>query len=167
MINFENYIEYRKVFILKFLNSNEKKINYSIENNLENIEKYFKTNLKETDINKLKKYEKIIDKLQDERYVVFEDDSKMLWKDFLFYIRDKVDELWDNEEERNKIKERLSEDQLNKLNVGELKKQIFRKILINCKNPVIDVYGLPYTRLQNLIFDKDKKNIIKKGEQNE
>ncbi|MDU4652154.1 hypothetical protein [Sneathia sanguinegens] len=167
MINFENYIEYRKVFILKFLNSNEKKINYSIENNLENIEKYFKTNLKETDINKLKKYEKIIDKLQDERYVVFEDDSKMLWKDFLFYIRDKVDELWDNEEERKKIKERLSEDQLNKLNVGELKKQIFRKILINCKNPVIDVYGLPYTRLQNLIFDKDKKNIIKKGEQNE
>lgn len=166
-MNFENYIEYRKVFILKFLNSNEKKINYSIENNLENIEKYFKTNLKETDINKLKKYEKIIDKLQDERYVVFEDDSKMLWKDFLFYIRDKVDELWDNEEERKKIKERLSEDQLNKLNVGELKKQIFRKILINCKNPVIDVYGLPYTRLQNLIFDKDKKNIIKKGEQNE
>ena len=166
-MNFENYIEYRKVFILKFLNSNEKKINYSIENNLENIEKYFKTNLKETDINKLKKYEKIIDKLQDERYVVFEDDSKMLWKDFLFYIRDKVDELWYNEEERKKIKERLSEDQLNKLNVGELKKQIFRKILINCKNPVIDVYGLPYTRLQNLIFDKDKKNIIKKGEQNE
>ena len=91
----------------------------------------------------------------------------MIWKDFLFYIRDKVDELWDNEEERNKIKEKLTEDQLNKLNVNELKKQIFRKILINCKNPVIDVYGLPYTKLQNLIFDKDKKIIIKKGEENE
>lgn len=162
MINFENYIEYRKVFLLKFLNSTEKKINYSIDNNLENIEKYFKVNLKTTDINRLKKYEKIIDKLQDERYVVFENNSKMIWKDFLFYIRDKVDELWDNEEERNKIKEKLTEDQLNKLNVNELKKQIFRKILINCKNPVIDVYGLPYTKLQNLIFDKDKKIIIKK-----
>lgn len=167
MINFENYIEYRKVFILKFLSSTDKKINYSVENNLENIEKYFKVNLKREDINRLKKYEKIIDKLQDERYVVFEDDSKMNWKDFLFYLRDKVDELWDNEEERKKIKEKLTEDQLNKLNIGELKKQIFRKILINCKNPVIDVYGLPYTRLQNLIFDKKKKIIIKEGEENE
>lgn len=167
MIDLENYIEYRKVFILKFLSSTDKKINYSVENNLENIEKYFKVNLKREDINRLKKYEKIIDKLQDERYVVFEDDSKMNWKDFLFYLRDKVDELWDNEEERKKIKEKLTEDQLNKLNIGELKKQIFRKILINCKNPVIDVYGLPYTRLQNLIFDKKKKIIIKEGEENE
>ena len=118
----KDYIEYRKVFIIKFLNSNLEKINYGIDENLENINKYFKKKLNENEIKLLKKFEKEIDEKTFEKFVILEDGFKISWNEYLNTLKEKINFLWENDNEE--IIKYLTEDERKNINVGNLKEKI-------------------------------------------
>ena len=136
----KDYIEYRKVFIIKFLNSNLEKINYGIDENLENINKYFKKKLNENEIKLLKKFEKEIDEKTFEKFVILEDGFKISWNEYLNTLKEKINFLWENDKEE--IIKYLTEDERKNINVGNLKKKLFELFLINSNELVVDIYNL-------------------------
>lgn len=164
-ININSYLEFRKILINKFLNSKEKEFNYGINNNIEELNKFFKKQLSETEIKILKEYEKIIDEQSYDHFVILENGNKILWKDYLYLLKDTVDFLWD--EDREEIKKYLTKEEMQELNVGAIKKKLFRLFLINSTDPVVDIYDFPYNKTKNLIINFDEKTMIKENEENE
>lgn len=157
----EEYIEYRKVFIIKFLNSNLEKINYGIDENLENINKYFKKKLNENEIKLLKKFEKEIDEKTFEKFVILEDGFKISWNKYLNTLKEKINFLWENDKEE--IIKYLTEDERKNINVGNLKKKLFELFLINSNELVVDIYNFPINK-NKIIYDFDKKIMMKEKE---
>ncbi|WP_288867284.1 hypothetical protein [uncultured Sneathia sp.] len=157
----KDYIEYRKVFIIKFLNSNLEKINYGIDENLENINKYFKKKLNENEIKLLKKFEKEIDEKTFEKFVILEDGFKISWNEYLNTLKEKINFLWENDKEE--IIKYLTEDERKNINVGNLKKKLFELFLINSNELVVDIYNFPINK-NKIIYDFDKKIIMKEKE---
>lgn len=157
----KDYIEYRKVFIIKFLNSNLEKINYGIDENLENINKYFKKNLNENEIKLLKKFEKEIDEKTFEKFVILEDGFKISWNEYLNTLKEKINFLWENDKEE--IIKYLTEDERKNINVGNLKKKLFELFLINSNELVVDIYNFPINK-NKIIYDFDKKIMMKEKE---
>lgn len=154
----KDYIEYRKVFIIKFLNSNLEKINYGIDENLENINKYFKKKLNENEIKLLKKFEKEIDEKTFEKFVILEDGFKISWNEYLNTLKEKINFLWENDKEE--IIKYLTEDERKNINVGNLKKKLFELFLINSNELVVDIYNFPINK-NKIIYDFDKKIMMK------
>lgn len=157
----EEYIEYRKIFIIKFLNSNLEKINYGIDENLENINKYFKKKLNENEIKLLKKFEKEIDEKTFEKFVILEDGFKISWNEYLNTLKEKINFLWENDKEE--IIKYLTEDERKNINVGNLKKKLFELFLINSNELVVDIYNFPINK-NKIIYDFDKKIMMKEKE---
>lgn len=157
----EEYIEYRKVFIIKFLNSNLEKINYGIDENLENINKYFKKNLNENEIKLLKKFEQEVDKKTFEKFVILGDGFKISWNEYLNTLKEKINFLWENDKEE--IIKYLTEDERKNINVGNLKKKLFELFLINSNELVVDIYNFPINK-NKIIYDFDKKIMMKEKE---
>lgn len=157
----KDYIEYRKVFIIKFLNSNLEKINYGIDENLENINKYFKKKLNENEIKLLKKFEKEIDEKTFEKFVILEDGFKISWNEYLNTLKEKINFLWENDNEE--IIKYLTEDERKNINVGNLKKKLFELFLINSNELVVDIYNFPINK-NKIIYDFDKKIMMKEKE---
>jgi hypothetical protein len=157
----KDYIEYRKVFIIKFLNSNLEKINYGIDENLENINKYFKKKLNENEIKLLKKFEKEIDEKTFEKFVILEDGFKISWNEYLNTLKEKINFLWENDKEE--IIKYLTEDERKNINVGNLKKKLFELFLINSNELVVDIYNFPINK-NKIIYDFDKKIMMKEKE---
>lgn len=157
----KDYIEYRKVFIIKFLNSNLEKINYGIDENLENINKYFKKKLNENEIKLLKKFEKEIDEKTFEKFVILEDGFKISWNEYLNTLKEKINFLWENDSEE--IIKYLTEDERKNINVGNLKKKLFELFLINSNELVVDIYNFPINK-NKIIYDFDKKIMMKEKE---
>lgn len=157
----EEYIEYRKIFIIKFLNSNLEKINYGIDENLENINKYFKKKLNENEIKLLKKFEKEIDEKTFEKFVILEDSFKISWNEYLNTLKEKINFLWENDKEE--IIKYLTEDERKNINVGNLKKKLFELFLINSNELVVDIYNFPINK-NKIIYDFDKKIMMKEKE---
>ena len=157
----KDYIEYRKVFIIKFLNSNLEKINYGIDENLENINKYFKKKLNENEIKLLKKFEKEIDEKTFEKFVILEDGFKISWNEYLNTLKEKINFLWENDKEE--IIKYLTEDERKNINVGNLKKKLFELFLINSNKLVVDIYNFPINK-NKIIYDFDKKIMMKEKE---
>lgn len=157
----EEYIEYRKVFIIKFLNSNLEKINYGIDENLENINKYFKKKLNENEIKLLKKFEKEIDEKTFEKFVILEDGFKISWNEYLNTLKEKINFLWENDKEE--IIKYLTEDERKNINVGNLKKKLFELFLINSNELVVDIYNFQINK-NKIIYDFDKKIMMKEKE---
>lgn len=154
----KDYIEYRKVFIIKFLNSNLEKINYGIDENLENINKYFKKKLNENEIKLLKKFEKEIDEKTFEKFVILEDGFKISWNEYLNTLKEKINFLWENDKEE--IMKYLTEDERKNINVRNLKKKLFELFLINSNELVVDIYNFPINK-NKIIYDFDKKIMMK------
>lgn len=157
----EEYIEYRKIFIIKFLNSNLEKINYGIDENLENINKYFKKNLNENEIKLLKKFEQEVDKKTFEKFVILGDGFKISWNEYLNTLKEKINFLWENDKEE--IIKYLTEDERKNINVGNLKKKLFELFLINSNELVVDIYNFPINK-NKIIYDFDKKIMMKEKE---
>lgn len=157
----KDYIEYRKVFIIKFLNSNLEKINYGIDENLENINKYFKKKLNENEIKLLKKFEKEIDEKTFEKFVILEDGFKISWNEYLNTLKEKINFLWENDKEE--IIKYLTEDERKNINVGNLKKKLFELFLINSNELVVYIYNFPINK-NKIIYDFDKKIMMKEKE---
>lgn len=157
----KDYIEYRKVFIIKFLNSNLEKINYGIDENLENINKYFKKKLNENEIKLLKKFEKEIDEKTFEKFVILEDGFKISWNEYLNTLKEKINFLWENDKEE--IIKYLTEDERKNINVGNLKKKLFELFLINSNELVVDIYNFQINK-NKIIYDFDKKIMMKEKE---
>ena len=157
----KDYIEYRKVFIIKFLNSNLEKINYGIDENLENINKYFKKKLNENEIKLLKKFEKEIDEKTFEKFVILEDGFKISWNEYLNTLKEKINFLRENDKEE--IIKYLTEDERKNINVGNLKKKLFELFLINSNELVVDIYNFPINK-NKIIYDFDKKIMMKEKE---
>lgn len=157
----KDYIEYRKVFIIKFLNSNLEKINYGIDENLENINKYFKKKLNENEIKLLKKFEKEIDEKTFEKFVILEDGFKISWNEYLNTLKEKINFLWENDKEE--IMKYLTEDERKNINVRNLKKKLFELFLINSNELVVDIYNFPINK-NKIIYDFDKKIMMKEKE---
>lgn len=157
----EEYIEYRKIFIIKFLNGNLEKINYGIDENLENINKYFKKKLNENEIKLLKKFEKEIDEKTFEKFVILEDGFKISWNEYLNTLKEKINFLWENDKEE--IIKYLTEDERKNINVGNLKKKLFELFLINSNELVVDIYNFPINK-NKIIYDFDKKIMMKEKE---
>lgn len=157
----EEYIEYRKVFIIKFLNSNLEKINYGIDENLENINKYFKKKLNENEIKLLKKFEQEVDEKTFEKFVILKDGFKISWNEYLNILKEKINFLWENDKEE--IIKYLTEDERKNINVGNLKKKLFELFLINSNELVVDIYNFPINK-NKIIYDFDKKIMMKEKE---
>lgn len=157
----KDYIEYRKVFIIKFLNSNLEKINYGIDENLENINKYFKKILNENEIKLLKKFEQEVDKKTFEKFVILGDGFKISWNEYLNTLKEKINFLWENDKEE--IIKYLTEDERKNINVGNLKKKLFELFLINSNELVVDIYNFPINK-NKIIYDFDKKIMMKEKE---
>lgn len=157
----EEYIEYRKIFIIKFLNGNLEKINYGIDENLENINKYFKKKLNKNEIKLLKKFEKEIDEKTFEKFVILEDGFKISWNEYLNTLKEKINFLWENDKEE--IIKYLTEEERKHMNVGNLKKKLFELFLINSNELVVDIYNFPINK-NKIIYDFDKKIMMKEKE---
>lgn len=157
----KDYIEYRKVFIIKFLNSNLEKINYGIDENLENINKYFKKKLNENEIKLLKKFEQEVDEKTFIKFVILEDGSKISWNEYLNILKEKINFLWENDSEE--IIKYLTEEERKHMNVGNLKKKLFELFLINSNELVVDIYNFPINK-NKIIYDFDKKIMMKEKE---
>lgn len=163
-INLYNYIEFRKILINQFLENNNTEINYSIDENIQSLEKFFKRKIIENDLIKLKEFEKYVDENSKNKYILYDNGEKILFEDYIKSIKEYINFLWDTDKEE--ILKCLTKEEKKNLNINELKRTMFRELLLNSNEKIVDIYNYPYNKTEKIILDFNKK-IMKKEIEND
>lgn len=160
-IKFEDYVLWKKKKIFELIENKKYKFEYSYLKNKEELNKYFNNNITDDE---LQNFEIKLESLEDEIYFN-KNETLVSFDEYLEKIKqESIDDF-------NKISKRLqnffegsNEFRDLKINNSIIKELLFdEKIKKDYKN-FVDIYGISID--ENLIIDKEKKEIWRNNEKN-